>query len=234
MLKLGMSHSMVEAMVARHAFPIVARERGGDGRKLPHLQITCSDCGTQDFSVLSTGISPPPAMSNGVFRKRGWSVGHRRSNDLCPACNPRFGKLKSHAPAQESQPMPAPTPAPKPPETPSTLVAAPPPQPTRYDKRRVLDALDESYEPEVGYRGSATDSSIARKLDVPRVWVSSLREDFFGPETSEYVLTIRNDVQMLIERGAKLEKQGLELAAEGEALKRDAERIAASFNPSSR
>lgn len=60
---------------------------------------------------------------------------------------------------------------------------APSRTPTREQRRRVLEALDEFYpKPEQGYAGGMTDHKLAERLGVPRVWVRELREQLYGPE----------------------------------------------------
>ncbi len=69
---------------------------------------------------------------------------------------------------------------------PEPLRADPPPQPTRMDKRRIKEALDDHYNVEHQmYRGSVNDRALAEQLDVPPAWVSELREDLYGPAESE-------------------------------------------------
>lgn len=70
---------------------------------------------------------------------------------------------------------------------PSVGVAAEPPKmPTAADNRKVLDALTVQYDEDAQrYRGAWTDSKVAATLDVPRAWVTAVREQFFGPERNE-------------------------------------------------
>jgi hypothetical protein len=225
-------------MIGREAYLIVNRERGDEGRKHPHLQITCSDCDANDYVFIS-GAAAPPAMTNQAFRRRGWSVGRSRSNDLCPKCNPRFGKAKVHA-AVAKLAIAAPVDPIGPRErnsspiietgvrtVPQHVAIQPASQirkPTREDRRRVMDELNINYN-DVGYVASASDTSLAAKLDVPRVWVSDIRDEFFGPDQNEATVTLRMDVQKLIQLGRSLEDRAMTLAAEAESLRHEAERI---------
>jgi hypothetical protein len=97
-------------------------------------------------------------------------------------------------------------------------------KPTREDRRRVMDELNINYN-DVGYVASASDTSLAAKLDVPRVWVSDIRDEFFGPDQNEATVTLRMDVQKLIQLGRSLEDRAMTLAAEAESLRHEAERI---------
>ncbi|MFT4076863.1 MAG: hypothetical protein QM647_15160 [Asticcacaulis sp.] len=60
-----------------------------------------------------------------------------------------------------------------------------PRQPTREENRRINDALEEHYEvAKQCYRLNFSDESLAGKLNVPRAWVSDIRDRFFGPNVS--------------------------------------------------
>lgn len=100
-------------------------------------------------------------------------------------------------------------------------------KPTREDRRRVLDEISANYN-DIGYVGTTSDASLAAKLDVPRAWVSDIREEFFGPDQNEATVALRADVQKLIQLGRTLEDRAMTLAAEAETLRREAERIANS------
>lgn len=66
------------------------------------------------------------------------------------------------------------------------MKADPPPTPTRQDKQRIKEALDEHYDIERGlYRAMKNDRVIAESLNVPPAWVAALREDVYGPADSE-------------------------------------------------
>lgn len=222
----------------REAYPVVSRKYGDDRRPKPHLQITCARCGTHGHLVIS-GASAPPAVANQAFRRRGWNVGRARTHDLCPRCNPRLGKAKVHAavariavdlPAKPNIPPEISHPIPniKGVEALPHLVAIHPApevrQPTREDRRRIVEEISANYT-DIGYVGTASDATLAAKLDVPRAWVSAIRDEFFGPDQNEATIGLRADVQKLIQHAHSLEDRAMILAAEAEALRHDAERI---------
>ncbi|PZT95406.1 MAG: hypothetical protein DI624_13615 [Brevundimonas sp.] len=89
----------------------------------------------------------------------------------------------------------------------------------------MLDEITACYT-DIGYAGDASDATVAAKLDVPRVWVSDIRDEFFGPDQNEATVVFRADVEKLIRLGRSLEDRAMTLAAEGEALRQEAERIA--------
>lgn len=54
-------------------------------------------------------------------------------------------------------------------------------QPTREQRRAIADQLDHWYKmDEQRYRGSRSDYAIAAELDLPRKWVTDLRQDLYG------------------------------------------------------
>ena len=97
-------------------------------------------------------------------------------------------------------------------------------QPTREDRRRIVEEISANYT-DIGYVGTASDATLAAKLDVPRAWVSAIRDEFFGPDQNEATIGLRADVQKLIQHAHSLEDRAMILAAEAEALRHDAERI---------
>lgn len=105
----------------------------------------------------------------------------------------------------------------------STLTAVPPRQITVADRRKVLDEIETQWNHDQGrYRGAHCDKSIASSLDVPRKWVSDIREEFFGAEKNDAQYAAFAKLSDLIERADKLEKQGLDLATEAEAMRAQA------------
>ena len=50
-----------------------------------------------------------------------------------------------------------------------------------------MEKLDDVYG-DNAYGGAWTDTTVARDLNVPRAWVSEVREAFFGPEGSNPLL----------------------------------------------
>jgi len=77
-------------------------------------------------------------------------------------------------------------------EEPEMTVAAttPPadvPQPTREQKREIMLMLQEVYDPTAKrYTGAETDQTVANALGITRWgWVSTIREEFFGPAGNE-------------------------------------------------
>ncbi len=62
-------------------------------------------------------------------------------------------------------------------------------EPSRDDKRRILEALSARYvSEEVGYSGDWTDDKLAASLSVPMAWVRDLRVEFHGENAGNEAL----------------------------------------------
>lgn len=108
------------------------------------------------------------------------------------------------------------------------VAADPPPQPTLADIKRIRQALDDCYDDEAGrYRGSDNDRAVSERLGVPRAWVSQERAHAYGPERCESDDRDLAELQKLSQRAAVLEAKGMEIAAEAESLRKDAESVRA-------
>lgn len=104
--------------------------------------------------------------------------------------------------------------------------AEPPPQPTREDNRRIHEAIETRWaDGRDCYLANFSDAKLAAELDVPRAWVTDVRERFFGPDTCEARLDGVAKLDELIDRAAALEERALSVAAEVEAVRREAEAL---------
>lgn len=139
-----------------------------DGQKRPAYQITCSKCGHTAHLFVSNGKGVLPAQVVGnKFRQRGWSVGATSRRDVCSKCTAASGNK------QEARIM---------------TIAQAPSEPSRDDRRRVSEALDEHYDlKRRRYVGAWNDQKLAEHLDVPRRWVEEVRDLFFGEAGSEAI-----------------------------------------------
>ncbi|WP_180901440.1 hypothetical protein [Martelella soudanensis] len=165
------------------------------------LRIVCGCCEASGYAILSAALrqGPPEAVTD-HFRAGGWKVGATPADDRCPACRrnttnrmkgqtmaaakPRKAAATAKALAVRTTAAAAPAPT----EAPTTAPQAdPPPAMDREDRRIITEKLDDVYG-DRGYRGSWTDTTLARDLNVPRAWVSEVREAFFGPEGSNPLL----------------------------------------------
>lgn len=189
----------------RDRFPIQRINRADGANRGRALRITCGcGCGqTEDFTI-TTETQPPPEAAAKYFERKGWRVGKRPHHDRSPACvaaEEERRKAEREAKREERQMDDKISEAKAAIEKPTAhmlagtgehrLAAAeeekmhadPPRTMTRPDRRRIFDAIDAEYpEFERGYRSGMTDEILAVRMNVPRAWVSSVREESFGPE----------------------------------------------------
>jgi hypothetical protein len=79
------------------------------------------------------------------------------------------------------------------------------PQMTKEDRRIIFSEIDNRYYDETrGYQKGWSDESIATSLNVPRAWVSSIREDNFGPERGDTIDIETINVRDAINEAEKL------------------------------
>ncbi|WP_024707304.1 hypothetical protein, partial [Martelella sp. AD-3] len=145
----------------------------------------------------------------------GWLVGATPAEDRCPACSRRSssdrkqttkgagtmaaGPRKTTAKAKVAgAKATAITASPTVSEAPG-IQADLPPQMGRDDRRIIMEKLDDVYG-DNAYGGSWTDTTVARDLNVPRAWVSEVREAFFGPEGSNPLLDRYGEEKEAFER----------------------------------
>lgn len=119
------------------------------------------------------------AQATTKLKAKGWSF--IRNVARCPDCE---AKRKASVPAKppvlvlvpkETQPM----------TMPATAPVASPRQPTREQKRQIIDLLNEVYDTKAErYRGKDTDQTVAEVLGtgIMSGWVSQIREELFGPD----------------------------------------------------
>lgn len=199
-------------------FAQVSVEHGG--RRVHAWRATCV-CGvSQDFPWTGGRTRSPPEMIAKKLIALGWDIGSTSRRDLCPACV-AAQRVKPVPIVQPKEEVPmAPAPATPPPPPPPIIVPATPREPTREDRRRVLDALEEHWSHAGGcYAKSFTDKSLAEKLNVPRIWVTAIREEFFGAESNEAAVEHAKTLSTLCAKAKVLEDRALTLAADAEALR---------------
>lgn len=174
------------------------------------LRIWCSECGTSEVSKLPHGLAYTcqQAMADKLFRNRGWILGRKRKQDICPACarrdreernnrraamnaktdptiadiwptRPTTNVIELKPVAIEDTPL-MPTPA----KTPAALtIVVEPREMSRADKRIIFNKLEEVYGDEhTGYSSGWSDQKVASDLGVAVDWVRTLRDENFGPE----------------------------------------------------
>ncbi len=182
----------------------------GSGR-VSALRIVCGCCEAAGYVPATAALRQgEPDAAIAAFGAHGWQVGATPAEDRCPACSRRSssdrkqttkgagtmaaGPRKTTAKAATAKATTAKaaakttaiTASPKVSEA-QALQAELPPQMGRDDRRIIMEKLDDVYG-DNAYGGSWTDTTVARDLNVPRAWVSEVREAFFGPEGSNPLL----------------------------------------------
>lgn len=200
----------------------------------------CGKCSRTAMVADNAGMARPMTYFADRFRRKGWRIGARASAHVCPHCLGAMKPKPAMSPAQKRAAFcriadvpRAATSTAKPKEV--TMTAKPtliasaadaPRQPTREDKRKIRDALDACYLTDKGlYAGGETDASLAKRLDMPRAWVSAEREDAYGPDACEHDAEDRKVIPALIERADKLEARAMTLAEEAEAMRMEVRRL---------
>ncbi|MEB3421745.1 hypothetical protein VK682_24550 [Salipiger manganoxidans] len=91
------------------------------------------------------------------------------------------------------------------------------PQPSREQKRAIIDLLQASYDTKAGrYLQGETDATLATVLEVRAGWVAVLREELFGPDgRNEEADALRQELEAL---RADIKAVEAVHAAQGEAL----------------
>lgn len=207
----------------------------------------CSKCPRTAAVADNAGKARPMTYFADRFRNKGWRIGARVNAHQCPQCVAGIKTKPALSPAQKRAAFcriadvpHAATSTAKPKEVTMTAkpaivpqagaTAAAPRQPSREDKRKIRDALDACYLTDKGvYAGAETDASVAKRLDVPRAWVSAEREDAYGPDACEDDGKDAAQLQALSAALKKGESDALELAGAFEALRGNVDRVLAKL-----
>lgn len=191
-----------------------SRHEGGK-----HLRYQYARCGAclATGEVRDTGDSwhPPEAVAK-KLEQRGWFIGKTAAKDRCPACCRR----PETAPAKEGEEDMAlkPTPAVTVKEVPSPILppvrAEPPREPTPAQRRSIRETLELRYdEDKACYIDAQSDATIAEALQVPRAWVTQVREaGGYGPDTNELASQRLEGLRELAHRGEDLHAKAMAMA----------------------
>lgn len=156
-----------------------------DGRGQPRVRCICDVCGREGVVCADHG------KGNGVagqaapkLQKLGWVYASKRLRCAKCAAQERVVALEGKGEAR--------------------AVVAPPREPTRAQKRDIMDLLDEVYDIDAEcYKRGDTDETVADVLGVMPGWVAQVREDFFGPAgCNEDMAALRESVEALLKEGA--------------------------------
>lgn len=149
---------------------------GDAGARALAMKIICAECGGVAYFAHQTGNSrKPPIAAQQNFQSKGWVVGNGPRKDFCPL---------HAAPAKRKGRAAMPTNGKTIELTANVPARAEPPREPGIDDRRIINLkLMECYA-DGGYVTPWTDQRVADDLNVPRAWVSAVREFSFGPEGS--------------------------------------------------
>lgn len=149
-----------------------------DGKSKPGYLIRCRQCNQSEVIPNATHSgSLPPEVTAKKFAQKGWRVGHRVRDDLCPSCLAKELELKKKKVQPKEEPQQ------KIEMEIDTVKADAPPEITKEDRRIIFAEIDSHYIDEMrGYDNGWNDTRIAEGLKVPLAWVRGIREDNFGPE----------------------------------------------------
>ena len=120
--------------------------------------VECSRCPANERIAISTRSALPPEVIVKRMQDKGWGMGHRRKNDLCPDCMARSKK-------------------------PTLLRIADyvktPWEPTVENKKKLLCELERRYDVSNGrYQPGWSDEKVAEELGAPVMVVRSAVADF--------------------------------------------------------
>lgn len=181
--------------MADRIFEFVKVKKGG--KAVSALRITCARCGRQDEFIQTNERRLPNLAAAQKFRNIGWIVGATARKDVCPDCQQRKAPMKGE---EVKQAEPA--------------RAEPPREMSKDDRRIVFAKIDEVYVgEEKGYDAGWTDERVAKDLGVPRAWVTTIREEFFGPAANI------SELEGIISQIDEKVKEGEQVAARAERLR---------------
>lgn len=216
-------------MSRRHFVETPVRE---EGQPVPRYRLVCGSCGCgETLGRMNFGASTADEQVPKKFEEKGWNVGKRHDgrDDRCPSCVNREQEARRKrlhvAPKEEC--VPVTQPAPNLAVIASAKAQAPaaadkPREMTRDERRLIWAKLEEVYVDErVGYSPGWTDARVSEDLGIPRAWVSTIRDENFGPGTSEEVEKTLAEVRAAAAEAAEFQKSLQALTVRGaEIMKR--------------
>lgn len=137
-------------------------------RGQPRVKCSCDECARVEVVAAVHGKKGGDGHGQAVtkLQKQGWT--YLGKTLRCPSCEAKRKAGKAMEVKSKTKGAP--------------VHPAPPREPTRAQKREIMDLLDDVYDVEAErYRRGDTDDTVADVLGVMPGWVAQLREDFFGP-----------------------------------------------------
>lgn len=164
----------------RARFKCVSQSIGGSYQRA--WQAICRDCSEIDTLPDASKTGLPPEFLAKKFTSRGWIIGATATRDLCPTCAVKI-QLKV-IPMKAEAPI----------------------QPTRHNRRSVIDALEEHYDARLErYNANWSDKALAAKINMPTAWVAEERERAYGPDVNEAINARSQAVSGLEKRLGEIE-----------------------------
>jgi hypothetical protein len=233
---------------------------GEDGKRQRGVVARCGKCDAAISLPVNTmakgGSQTDETEWKFISSKLGmkdWEIGRRRRDHRCPRCI-RNAKLLCE-PDQEpgysfqsktGETMPPgnlrlvkdafmtstmPTTPPPPPKTKPTAAAVETRAMTRDDKNIIYAKLQDVYLNEkVGYADGWSDQRVATDLNIPRAWVATIRDEFFGDEiTNEVTREKINAARALVDKVLALKptiEEAVKLLGVAEKMQKDLAEIA--------
>jgi hypothetical protein len=179
------------------AFEHVSLPYGEEGRRMPGVLAPCGTCATKGQLVVNTiggsGGNDDEIEWQFISRKlqqKGWRIGRRRGDHRCPRCLEVERLTKMGVPpasafnqVNSKETMMSSTTVLPPKKLPAVADARPM---TRDDKNIIYEKIKEVYlNDKVGYSDGWSDQRVASDLGVPRGWVATIRDEFFGDEITD-------------------------------------------------
>jgi hypothetical protein len=216
-------------------YPVTMVPCGDDRKVKPFHILHCLGQGCKDRLFLSPGRGRLHADGIVKFAKqKGW-LADKRGYVLCPEHKPGAKKPAGKTALKPAQKRAAflkirdkdiARAATKHREKPTVPPAAtvsepplPPPVATIAQKRVIRDFLDTKYDDDNGrWTNDWSDEKAAKQLNMPRAWVTRIREDLYGPDISEASAAVNEEVRALLREAEGLKNLGLSLATKAEQL----------------
>lgn len=185
-----------------------ARNNGG----VPRAQVVCDDCQKTeivacDYEGPQSNKRPKESQAINKVTARGWT--QVKGKLRCPTCEAKRKVVKMRV---KEEPVP---------------------EPTKAQKRQIMQMLEDTYDAEAErYQGAETDDSVAAVLGVRPGWVAELREEFFGPAGSNVEIEeLAKRVETHLEKSAEAIKAAQTAMAEVEAIAKEINRIRSALSP---
>lgn len=226
-------------MSRRHFVEVPIRE---EGQLVPRYRLKCGSCGCgETLGRMNFGASIADEQVPQKFEDKGWRVGKRHDgrDDRCPSCVNREQEARRRrlhvvqseecvSVTQNSSGLAVVASA-----KPSTPAADKPREMTRDERRLIWAKLEEVYIDErAGYSAGWTDARVSEDLGIPRAWVSTIRDENFGPGVSEEVEKTLAEARAVAKEAAEFRRsmdsltaRGAEIMKRADAVERAARRI---------